>query len=475
MRATANPIATYRLQLTGAFGFRDAAAIVPYLEALGISHVYASPILMSRAGSPHGYDMIDPGRIDPELGGDDGVAQLVSALRAGGLGLIVDFVPNHMGVLHADNRWWLDVLEWGMASPHARAFDIEWTALPFRRRPGVLIPVLGRPYEEALEGGDIELRYDEREGTFSAWYYEHRLPIAPASYRMIVRTAVGQAGAAETPAGRALLAIAARAAPRPSRADAAALKSALAAVAGGADIIAAGLRSYRPEAEGGARALHRLLERQVYRLAHWRLASSQINYRRFFDINSLAGLSVEDEATFEALHARIGLLVRDGALAGLRLDHIDGLSDPAAYCQRLQKLIAGLQPQGAPSFQVYVEKILGEGERLPAWAGIDGTTGYEWLNVMSRVLVDPHGLAALDRIWREASGDGRAFATVLDGAKRQVLDNVLASEFTRVCTLLVRIAAGRYCRRSSAGRARAIHPRDTRLSHLCGRRRGRGG
>src|SRR5215831_4491127 len=178
--APAGPMSTYRLQLTASFGFGEAAAIVPYLQRLGITHVYASPILQSRAGSTHGYDMVDPTRIDEELGGDEGLTRLIDALRRAGLGLIVDFVPNHMGVLHADNPWWLYVLEWGRASPHACAFDIDWNALPFWPRDKVLIPVLGRPYAEALAAGEIELRYDAREGSFSAWYYEHRLPIAPA-------------------------------------------------------------------------------------------------------------------------------------------------------------------------------------------------------------------------------------------------------------------------------------------------------
>ncbi len=248
------PIATYRLQLTGAFGFRDAARTVPYLAALGISHVYASPILQARAGSTHGYDLVDPTRLNAELGGDDGFAELVAALRAAGLGLIVDFVPNHMSVLCADNPWWLDVLEWGPASPHARAFDIDWHGLPFRPRPGILVPILGRPYGEALAAGEIALRYDAGEGAFSAWYFEHRLPITPHDYCGILRTAVRHTGASDTDVGRALLALADTqgAFGHPTREEAPAFKTALVAVAGGAEIISAGLSGYTPQAAGGA-------------------------------------------------------------------------------------------------------------------------------------------------------------------------------------------------------------------------------
>ena len=442
--APALQIATYRLQLTAAFGFVDAARIVPYLKALGISHMYVSPILKARAGSTHGYDVVDPARLNPELGGDDGFAHLAAALRDAGMGLIADFVPNHMGVLYADNPWWLDMLEWGRASPYADAFDIDWTALPDRSR--VLIPVLGRPYGEALEAGEIALRYDPGKGSFSAWYYEHRLPIAPPHYPGILEALIrhGRRGDDGGKAGSAILALArAQRRGQPAYDEAAAFKRALAAIGGGADVIAAGLAAYDPKTGyRGTRALHRLLERQAYRVAHWRLASTQINYRRFFDISTLAGLRVEHPGTFKELHARIAPLIASGTLTGLRLDHIDGLSDPAAYCVGLRDMIAGLRPNDGAPFGVVVEKILGEGERLPRLAGVDGTTGYEWLNVISHVLVDRRGLPALDRVWRDASGETRPFATILEQAKREVLQNLLASEFRALCRLLARIAAG---------------------------------
>ena len=204
----ATPLSTYRLQLHPGFGFDRAAAIVPYLAMLGISHLYASPFLKARAGSSHGYDVVDPDALNPELGGEPAFARLAADLAQAGIGLILDFVPNHMGINHADNLWWLDVLEWGPDSPHAAAFDIDWRAHAFERAGRVLLPILGRSYGNALEQGEIELRYDSAEGSFSAWYYEHRLPIRPRHYGAILRTAVATAKAQTTPIGKRLLALA---------------------------------------------------------------------------------------------------------------------------------------------------------------------------------------------------------------------------------------------------------------------------
>src|SRR5438309_5081333 len=234
------PIATYRLQLTADFDFAKAAEIVPYLQALGITHLYASPFMTARKGSTHGYDIVDHGRLNPELGGDAGFERLSQALKHHDLGLILDFVPNHMGVHFADNPWWLDVLEWGPASPHAASFDIDWEQLPYRARGGVLLPIIGSSYAQALENGEIELRYDAGEGSFSAWYFEHRMPIAPERYGEVLRSIVKHAGAESEEVGQQLLDLAARhAGPRhPSREEAPAFKAELKAIAGGADIIA---------------------------------------------------------------------------------------------------------------------------------------------------------------------------------------------------------------------------------------------
>jgi (1->4)-alpha-D-glucan 1-alpha-D-glucosylmutase len=454
------PVATYRLQLTPSFGFDDAAAAVPYLKALGISHLYASPFLKARAGSSHGYDVVDHHALNPELGGEEAFNRLCRALEAADIGLILDFVPNHMGVHYADNPWWLDVLEWGPRSPYAASFDIDWQSLPSHPGGGVLIPILGSSYGEALEGGDIELRYDASEGSFSAWYYEHRLPIAPGRYGEILQKVVSEGQATDTPAGRKLLELAARyrGAHNPPRDQAPALKAELAAIPDAEALIGRGLRAYHPKsgAPGATLALHYLLERQHYRLAHWRLAGSEINYRRFFDINALAGLRMEDAETFQRVHARVRQLIAQGRLAGLRLDHIDGLRDPHQYFRRLQRLIDVSEPAGSHGFYVVAEKILADRERLPRFAGVHGTTGYEWLNVISRVLLSGRGLRKLEHTWREVSGDQRAFADILIEAKRRVIANILASEFTVLTRLLARIAAGHYRTRDyTAERLRA--------------------
>jgi (1->4)-alpha-D-glucan 1-alpha-D-glucosylmutase len=458
MMSPSTPVATYRLQLDANFGFDQAAAIVPYLKALGISHLYASPFLKARAGSTHGYDVVDHNALNPELGGEPAFRRLVDALAQEDVGLILDFVPNHMGVNYADNAWWLDVLEWGPKSPHAASFDIDWNARVSGRTGRLLLPILGQSYGEALDHGEIELRYNADEGSFSAWYYEHRLPIQPRQYAGILRTVVAAAKADVSPPGRRLLELAA-AFQRPgelTRNAAQQLKIALSGIEGG-DVIEHGLAAFRPTAPGAPEVakLHHLLERQHFRLAHWRLAATDLNYRRFFDISSLAGLRVEDAATFAAIHGLVGRLIARGALQGLRLDHIDGLYDPTQYCQRLQDFIRTRQPAGS-AFYVVMEKILGEGEPPPQFPGVAGTTGYEWLNVISRLLLDGRGLAAVEELWYEVSGDDRAFDQILREAKRHVLEIILASEFSALARLLARIAAGHYHTRDcSADRLRA--------------------
>lgn len=445
------PRATYRLQLNENFTFDDAAAVAPYLKALGISHVYASPFLKARAHSQHGYDIVDHNVLNPELGGETGFERFSAALKQNDLGLILDFVPNHMGVHFADNPWWLDVLEWGETSPYADFFDIDWDLLPYRAKGGVLLPILGTSYSAALDNGEIEVRYDAEDGSFSAWYYEHRLPIAPERYSEILRVAVGEAEAEHDPAGKAILDLSAHytGLRRPNRVEAPAFKAALRAIDGADAIIARGIEAYRAGngREAQTKALHYLLERQHYRLAHWRLATSEINYRRFFDVNTLAGLRVENLQTFKAIHGLVRRLITEGKLQGIRLDHIDGLRDPAQYCQRLLRLIRDAQGEARQPFYLVMEKILGEDEALPKFAGMQGTTGYEWLNLISRALLDGNGLDTLDETWRQASNIAPNFDPVLKAAKQRVMETLLASEFTVLARLLARIAGGHYATR----------------------------
>jgi (1->4)-alpha-D-glucan 1-alpha-D-glucosylmutase len=445
------PIATYRLQLTADFNFDAAAAVVPYLAALGITHLYASPFMKAAEGSTHGYDIVDHTRLNPELGGEEGFERLSAALKRHDIGLILDFVPNHVGVHFAANPWWLDVLEWGQASPHAVSFDIDWDQLPYRARGGVLLPILGTSYGRALENGEIELRYDAGEGGFSAWYFEHRLPIAPERYSEILRMIVKEAAAEGSAAGQRILTLASRytGLRHPNRGEAPTFKAELKSIEGGAEIIEPGLSAYRagPDRAGPTLALHHLLERQHYKIGHWRLASSDINYRRFFDVNTLAGLRVEDAGTFDAIHSLVKKLIAEGKLQGLRLDHIDGLRDPAQYFQRLRRLVRDAQGSQPRPFYTVIEKILGEGEKLPKFSGVHGTTGYEWMNVLTQVLVDGNGLVPLDEVWRQISNQSPKLEPVLRDAKRRVLETLLASEFTVLTRLLARIASGHYSTR----------------------------
>ncbi len=445
------PLATYRLQLTADFNFDAAARVVPYLKALGISHLYASPFMKARKGSTHGYDITDHTKFNPELGGEEGFARLSAALKQNDLGLILDFVPNHVGVHYDDNPWWLDVLEWGEASPHAASFDIDWDQLPYRARGGVLLPIIGSFYGEALERGEIELRYDPEEGSFSCWYFEHRLPIAPERYGEILRVIVKEAGAEQSDAGHQILELSSRyhGLRHPNRKEAPTFKAALKDISGGAEIIAKGLEAYRagPDRPAQTLALHHLLERQHYKLGHWRLASSDINYRRFFDVNTLAGLRVEDAGTFEAIHRLVKKLMADGHLQGLRLDHIDGLRDPAQYFQRLRRLIRDARGPAVQPLYMVIEKIVCEHEKLPRFVGVHGTTGYEWMNVITQVLIDRNGLEPLDEIWRQISSTAPRLEPVLKEAKRRVLETLLTSEFTVLTRLLARIANGHYSTR----------------------------
>lgn len=443
------PRATYRLQLSAKFGFDEAAAIVPYLKELGISHLYASPFLKARAGSTHGYDITDHNVLNPEFGGEEGFARLSEALADADLGLILDFVPNHMGVGRADNAWWLDVLEWGQKSPYASIFDISWEALPYRPHGGLLLPILGKPYGEALEQGEIVLRFDADEGSLSFWYFEHRLPVRPDRYSEVIRKVVEVADATNEAAGRQLLEIAAHYADlnTPSRAQAPELKAALAAVAGGDRIFERGLVAYVPQADDtlSVAILHHLLERQHYRLAHWRVAISEINYRRFFDINDLAGIRVEDIRTFRLIHRKVAELIARGKLHGLRLDHIDGLYDPEQYCGRLQRLVSSLRgPADAKSFYTVVEKILAPGESMPRFPGVAGTTGYDVLNLISRVLIQNDGLPLLEHTWQTHAAPSRNFAQMVDEAKSRIIETTMASEFTVLSRLVARIAAGHW-------------------------------
>ncbi|HET7371628.1 MAG TPA: malto-oligosyltrehalose synthase, partial [Gammaproteobacteria bacterium] len=439
------PRATYRLQFNRDFTFADAERLVPYLAELGISHLYASPWLKARAGSLHGYDIIDHNAFNPEVGSAEDFDRLSDALNRHGLGHILDFVPNHMGVAEVDNEWWLDVLEWGRASLYADYFDIDWSPTDPHLRNKVLLPFLGDHYGQVLEAGDLQPRFDADNGSFSIWYFKHRFPLAPHDYALLIR-----AGAADDDAPVELATLVEqfaglRVSPTASarrvndvRRRAAELKARLATLAAGepaaraaieAGVVALAGRAGEPET---FKPLHRLLERQAYRLAYWRVAADEINYRRFFDINDLAGIRIENPALFDAAHRLVGELLAKRRLDGLRLDHVDGLFDPGAYCRRLSGLVE--RP-----FYIAVEKILAHHEHLRDWP-VAGTTGYDFMNQVNGFLVDPNGEAAMTRAYHRFVGREIDFSALVYEAKRQAIDTKLSSELHVLARDLNRIA-----------------------------------
>ncbi|MFO1057708.1 MAG: malto-oligosyltrehalose synthase [Dongiaceae bacterium] len=449
------PRATYRLQFNAGFTFADAAALLPYLDALGVSHVYASPYLKARPGSTHGYDIVAHDALNPEIGDAAAFDRFCGALAARGMGQILDFVPNHMGIGKGENAWWFDVLEWGPDSRHAGYFDIEWAPRQPWLRGKVLLPVLGEAYGAVLERGELALRFDPESGSFAVAYFDRSFPISPRHYGEILRRGLP---AAERPERLDELAAAfAALGPRSGRAhragrdrQAGALKrqlADLAAAPGMAARLGAAAEAYagRPGEPGSFLPLHQLLDRQCYRLAHWRTAADAVNYRRFFDIADLAGIRVEEPELFERSHRLIAAWIGQGRLHGLRIDHIDGLYDPEDYCRRLRALVA--ERGGGPGFTIHVEKILARHERLRESWPVDGTTGYEVMNLLNGVLVDPAGERPLDRAWHRFLGEAVAFDDILRDAKALVVDHLLGSELNVLANALDRLSESHWLSR----------------------------
>lgn len=458
------PRATYRLQFHKGFGFDDAIRVLPYLAQLGVSHVYCSPIQRARAGSMHGYDVVAHAQVNPELGGEEGFARFVEALQAHGLGQLLDMVPNHMGVFGADNAWWMDVLENGPASPFAPYFDIDWHPLNVELTGKVLLPVLGVHYGEALENGELVLRFEADTGSLAVGYYEHRFPLAPESYPFVLERALARLGDAAACDRLASLSTAFGHLPRRDTASAQAqaervrdkelLKARLARLAQRHPAVAQALAASVAElnlAQPDARdALHRLIEAQAFRLAHWRVAADEINYRRFFDINDLAAVCMERDEVFEATQSFALDLAAAGVVDGLRIDHPDGLYDPADYFRKLQEGYArraGLVlpthgADGRPARPLYVvaEKIAGAHEEVPDRWHVHGTTGYRFANVANGVLVDTTAEAAVVHAWQRFTGEIDDFAAVCRAGRREVMRNALSSELNVLSSELLRIA-----------------------------------
>lgn len=431
--------ATARLQFHAGFTLDDAVPLVPYLARLGISHLYASPILKARPGSTHGYDIVDHNQLNPELGGEPAFGRLSAALRDHGLGLILDIVPNHMGVGGSDNAWWLDVLEWGRQSPYAGFFDIDWEPPDRSLTNRLLAPFLGAPYGEVLASGDLKLHFDGADGRFHAQYWEHRFPIAPQHYHHIL-AASGDPGLAPLAQefGRVGLHLRDRALAREQAAGWRAALRAHAETPQGQAAIGTALAAFDATEEAGRDALHRLLERQHYRLAWWRAAADEINWRRFFDITSLAGMRVEQPEVFDATHDLILRLYAEGAVDGLRIDHVDGLADPRGYCRKLHRRMRAVRPDREP--MIWVEKILAPFETLRTDWLVDGTTGYDFMDEASGVLHDQEGEAPLTALWTEQTGRSPSFDEEARAARRQILRDNLASELNSTAAALKRVA-----------------------------------
>jgi len=460
------PLATYRMQLHRDFKFRDAALLVPYLSKLGITHLYCSPYFRARPGSMHGYDVVDHNQLNPEIGSVEDFEHLCATLKAHGMSQVLDLVPNHMGVMGADNRWWLDVLENGPASIYADFFDIDWDPPDPGRRGKLLLPVLGNHYGQVVERGELKLVFEPDNGSLSFAYSEHRFPLDPRDYPIVFQRA--RQTLALVPGHSWLLDLdkligAFSALPGRDARDPALLeernrdkelhKQRLARLCEADSalprVIGAAVESFNgtPGDAASFDALHDLLERQVYRVAYWRVASDDINYRRFFDINDLAGLRQEHESVFEATHRLVFDLILNGKVEGLRVDHPDGLYDPRQYVRRLQDRVATLiggDPHAwdralLPIYLV-VEKISAGHERaLETWPA-HGTTGYRFANVVSGLFVDTTARGKMDRIYHAFVPAVPTYDDIAYWSKRLILRTALASELNVLTNRLTRIA-----------------------------------
>ncbi len=430
-----DPIAAYRLQLRPGFGFERAAELTDYLAELGVSHLYASPYLQAAAGSTHGYDVVDPRRVNEELGGAEAHEAMCEKLRASGLGQMIDMVPNHMAIAGRQNPWWWDVLENGPSSRYATYFDVDWEASEERWPNKVLLPVLGDHYGRVLEGGELKLTHSQ--GVFALHYYEHVFPVDPSSLAELLSRAAESCGSellaflSESHARLPRPAITARQAVERRDRDKAVLVGLLAELCRDQPEVCAAMDAEVERLNRDPDDLDSLIDRQNYRLALWRTASRDLGYRRFFDIHDLAGLRVEDIGVFRAVHALPLAWVRKGWVQGLRIDHPDGLRDPTEYFHRLR--------DACPDAWIIAEKILEPAEKLRADWPVEGTTGYDFLNLVGGLFVDPAGEGELTRVYEEFTGEPTDFEVLVRECKRHVLAELLGSELNRLTSLFVSI------------------------------------
>jgi len=503
------PVATYRLQFNARFTFEDARQILPYLEALGVSDVYTSSYLGARPGSMHGYDITNHNALNPEIGTQDAYDRFVGALHSRGMGQILDVVPNHMGIAAGCNPWWNDVLENGPSSPYAEFFDIDWDPVKRQLANKVLLPILGDQYGRVLENQELVLEYAE--GTFSLRYYDTRLPIAPGSATQILTHRLEALTATLGESDRqfqeycsiltALTNLPRRTERAPERIrerlrEKEVTQRRLARLTDGCAAVRASIEEtihVFNGKRGDPRSfdlLDRLLDDQAYRLAHWRVAADEINYRRFFDINELAAIRMENPAVFRETHQLILRLVGEGKVTGIRLDHPDGLFDPSRYFQALQRertlqvirsaperhemgavsswesvmSQAGeafdlrcqpdpIQPVCRPLY-VLAEKILAKGERLPVRWAIHGTTGYEFLNLVGGLLVDSRNERAMTAAYVSFTGMRTSFSDLAYESKQLIVRVSMSSELNVLGHALDRLSE------------RSRHSRDFTLNSL---------
>jgi (1->4)-alpha-D-glucan 1-alpha-D-glucosylmutase len=429
------PRSTYRLQLQAAFGFDQAAGIVEYLRDLGVSHLYYSPWLQATPGSTHGYDVVDYHCVNDELGGEAGRQRLLRKVRECGLGQVLDIVPNHMAITGGHNAWWWDTLENGTSSRYAPYFDIEWNAPEERLRNKILLPVLENHSGLIIEAGKLVL--ERREGSFLFRVHDQAFPVAPESMADMLSGCAARCGSGEL----GFLADSLAHLSLPSNPDwdnlaahhrnKEAIRELLARLCSERRDVAEGIDSTVRILNGDPDRLDALLSRQNYRLSRWHVAARELGYRRFFDVNSLVGIRIEDQRVFSDTHQLILKWLRCGQLDGVRVDHPDGLSDPEQYFQRLRT--------AAPSAWIVAEKVLHSGERIPESWGIAGTTGYDFLNLVNGLFVDPRGEAPLNENYRAFTGEDADFSAAVREKKALVLRDVLGSDVNRLTALLVQI------------------------------------
>ncbi|PYK32254.1 MAG: malto-oligosyltrehalose synthase [Verrucomicrobia bacterium] len=455
------PVCTYRLQLNRWFTFAQAREIVPYLRELGVSDVYASPYFQAGPNSMHGYDIVDHNKLNPAIGSQEDYDAWISELHKYEMGQVLDFVPNHMGVTEPGNQWWADVLENGPSSMYAPYFDIEWRPQKEDLRDKVLLPILTDQYGRVLERGEFKVRFDE--GAFYLEYGHFKLPIAPGTYRLILelalenlsdfkeegfyaefqsiltaleylprRTEIDPEKIAERAREKEIvkrrLERRCQEAPQVQRA----IESALAQING------------RPGDSRSFDRLDELLNAQSYRLAFWRVAAEEINYRRFFDVNDLAAIRMELPEVFDAAHELVLDLVRRGAVDGLRIDHPDGLYLPKEYLEKLQrrcaKVLGASLPKDGRAVFLLVEKILTGPEKLPGDWPVHGTTGYDFAGEAAQILVDSEAEAAITKTFHRFIGHTMHFGHLVYAKKRLVMRLALANEVEVLGSMLDRLS-----------------------------------